>query len=171
MALVVLLSAAAGGSLRAQAKPNAAAASLDRWVVTRYRGAGLLPDTAPSVPSMASTRTPPRIETVREGDPMDTLWVVHFSAQDQAPAFATNSIVRLSGPTGAVSPLTARVVARRPFRAPRRPSPSQMDSTGWRDGWAYLAVLPHEATRQTTRYRGWLLLSAPRTVRPTRPSR
>jgi hypothetical protein len=151
--------------------PAAASEALDRWIVTRYRGAGLMPDTSPSAPSLASTRTPPRIETVRLGETTDSLWSVHFSAHDQVPAFALNTTVRLAGPTGSVGPLAARIVARRLFRAPRRPNPLPSDSAGWREGWAYLAVLPHDPDRRTARYRGWLLLSAPRTARPARAGR
>lgn len=144
--------------------------SLDQWIVTRYRGAGLLPDTANAAPSLATTRTPPRIESVAEGATSDTLWALHFTGDDPLPAFAVNAVVRLTGPTGAVTPLTARVVARRPFRAPRVPAASPARPDAWRDGWAYLVLLPHDASRHVARYRGWLLLAAPRTTRPARPS-
>ena len=148
----------------------APALPLDQWIVTRYRGAGLLPDTANALPSIATTRTPPRIESVAAGASSDSLWAVHFSADDPLPAFAVNGTVRLTGPTGAVTPLAAKVVARRPFRAPRVPGASPTRADAWREGWAYLVLLPHDASRQVARYRGWLLLAAPRTTRPARSS-
>lgn len=147
-----------------QRGPSAASQSLDRWVSLRYRGAHLMPDTASVLPSLVSTGTPPRIETIHAGSVSDTLWVVHFTSGGQGPTFAVPSAVRLTSPTGTVTPLTARVVARRPFRAPRVPNgPSGRldDEDSWRPGWAYLAVLPHQATRNAARYRGWLLLGEP----------
>lgn len=151
----------------AQTKALAAATTmLDRWIVSRYRGVGLLPDTANAAPSLATARTPPRIESVGEGDQQDSLWAVHFNVDDLTPAFAVNATVRLTGPTGTVTTLAGRVAARRPFRAPRVPGASPDKDSNWREGWAYLVVLPHDATRHVARYRGWLLLTAPRTVRP-----
>ena len=151
----------------AQTKAIAAAtAVLDRWIVKRYRGVGLLPDTANAAPSLATTRTPPRIESVGEGEQQDSLWAVHFNVDDLTPAFAVNATVRLTGPTGTVTTLAGRVAARRPFRAPRVPGASPEKDSNWREGWAYLVVLPHDASRHVARYRGWLLLTAPRTVRP-----
>ncbi len=161
---VALLWAATAWGQRAPDAP------LDHWIVTRYRGAGLLPDTANASPSLASSRTPPRIESVAPGSTTDSLWAVHFTSTDPLPAFALNAMVRLTGPTGTVTPLSARVVARRPFRAPRVPGASPTRPDAWRDGWAYLVILPHDASRQVARYRGWLLLAAPRTTRPARPS-
>jgi hypothetical protein len=154
----------AGALLVPQRGPSAALQSLDRWVSLRYRGAHLMPDTASVLPSLVSTGTAPRIETIHAGGVSDTLWVVHFTSRGQGPTFAVSSVVRLTSPTGTVTPLRARVVARRPFRAPRVPNgPSgRLDDEGsWRPGWAYLAVLPHQATRSAVRYRGWRLLGEP----------
>lgn len=137
----------------------------------RYRGAGLLPDTANTQPSLAAAQSPPRIESVADGATADSLWAVHFTDKEPLPAFAVNATVRLSGPTGTMTPLTARVVARRPFRAPRVPGASPATPAAWREGWAYLVVLPHDATRKVARYRGWLLFTAPRTARTPSASR
>lgn len=161
-----LLALLVGGALAQSPTPSPVSQSLDQWIIARYRGAGLRPDTANAQPSLATTQTPPRIESVAEGVRVDSLWAVHFTGAEPSPAFAVNATVRLTGPTGTVTPLTARVVARRPFRAPRVPGASPTRADAWREGWAYLVVLPHDAGRRVARYRGWLLFTAPRTARP-----
>ena len=57
------------------------------------------------------------------------------------------------------STITADVIARRPFRAPRRPGADTASAGGWRYGWAYAAVVRRRfATTPASVYRGWLLL-------------
>lgn len=134
---------------------------LDSWVVTRYRGTQLFPDAEFTATSLATSGPRPRIEAVRTGGRMDTLLAVHFSAMWAAPALGRSATVYLTGPSGTMTPLTARIVERRAFRAPRTPGPSTLrPDSNWRYGWAYLAVVPHDARRPASRFRGWLLLDA-----------
>lgn len=131
---------------------------LDAWVVTRYRGAQLFPDAEFTATSLATSGPRPRVETTIAGRRVDTLVAVHFSAMWAAPALGKNTRVQLAGPTGTVVPLTARIVGRRAFRAPRTPGPSTLrPDSNWRYGWAYLAVIAHD-DRPVSRFRGWLLL-------------
>jgi hypothetical protein len=136
--------------------------SLDAWVVTRYRGAQLFPDAEFTATSLATSGPRPRIETTRAGRTLDTLLAVHFSARWAAPALGTAAKVQLTGPTGTVTTLTARIVERRAFRAPRTPGASTLrPDSNWRYGWAYLAVVPHNARQPASRYQGWLLFDLP----------
>lgn len=137
----------------------AVTSALDAWVVTRYRGAQLFPDAEFTATSLANSGPRPRIEAIRAGARFDTLVAVHFSAMWASPALGKTAKVYLTGPTGTVSPLTARIIERRAFRAPRTPGPSTLrPDSNWRYGWAYLAVVPHDARRPTSRFRGWLLI-------------
>lgn len=132
---------------------------LDAWIVTRYRGTQLFPDAEFTATSLATSGPRPRIEASIEGSRTDTLIAVHFSAMWAAPALAKTARAQLAGPTGAVTPLTVRIVGRRAFRAPRTPGPSTLrPDSNWRYGWAYLAVVPHDSRRPASRLRGWLLL-------------
>ncbi|MCO4099447.1 hypothetical protein [Gemmatimonas sp.] len=138
-----------------------ASSVLDAWVVTRYRGAQLFPDAEFTATSLATSGPRPRIEAERPGGRFDTLLAVHFSAMWAAPALGKSAKVYLTGPTGTMTPLTARIVERRVFRAPRTPGPSTLrPDSNWRYGWAYLAVVPHDDRRPVSRFRGWLLLDA-----------
>ena len=80
------------------------------------------------------------------------------------PALAVNAVVQLTGPTGTITPLSGRVLARRAFRAPRRPGAPSNTDAAWRYGWSYQVVMPHRvkangaAAVPVARYRGWLLL-------------
>jgi hypothetical protein len=134
---------------------------LDAWVVTRYRGAQLFPDAEFTAVSLATTGPRPRVESTYRGGRTDTLVAVHFSAMWAAPALGKNARVQLAGPTGTVTPLTARIIGRRAFRAPRTPGPSTLrPDSNWRYGWAYLAVVPHDDRQPVARLRGWLLLDS-----------
>lgn len=138
-----------------------ASSVLDAWVVTRYRGSQLFPDAEFTATSLATSGPRPRIEAERPGGRFDTLLAVHFSAMWAAPALGKSAKVYLTGPTGTMTPLTARIVERRAFRAPRTPGPSTLrPDSNWRYGWAYLAVVPHDDRRPASRFRGWLLLDA-----------
>jgi len=148
-----------------------AASALDAWLVSRFQGTQLLTDSMPSTASVAAESPLPRIEGTRAGRSADTLYAIHFGTRLGTPVLAMHAAVLLTGPTGTITPLTARVIARRPFRAPRRPgAPSRADAA-WRYGWSYQVVMPHRAKGNTSgsiakavpvsRYRGWLLLAAP----------
>ena len=153
-------------------KARVASSLLDGWIVTRHRGAQLLPDPlSPVAPqqSVPATVMHPRVEAVRTGErsgavrgAIDTLIAVHFSPLRAAPALAVDAFVQLAGPSGTITPLAPRVVERRAFRAPRRPgSAIARPDSSWRYGWAYLATIPRTTGRAATRYRGWMLLAGP----------
>jgi hypothetical protein len=80
-------------------------------------------------------------------------------------------MVQLTGPTGTITPLSARVIARRAFRAPRRPGAPSNTDAAWRYGWSYQVVMRHRAKANgvaavpVARYRGWLLMAVAPTVR------
>lgn len=163
-----LLGVVAGGSLPAQP----ASSVLDTWLVLRYRTVQLLPENATLRPQVG--RGPLlRVEAVRSGARADTLIAVHFVSGPGAPAFASDARVHVTAPTGAVAPLTGRVVERRPFRVSATPVPparaTRRPDNPWRYGWSYLVVVPRRAAgtgpdaASAARYRGWLLLEAPST--------
>ena len=164
-ALTILLAAALLGAapvpLQAQRDSLRLATTLDVWIVQRYRGAQLLPDTVTRAGSVAADALWPRIESMRSGRQTDTLFALHFAARPGEPALGRRSTVRLAGPTGSVSPVVATVLARRPFRAPRTPTPNNENERDWRYGWAYVAAFPKAGrTAPATTFRGWLLIDA-----------
>jgi hypothetical protein len=135
--------------------------TLDIWIVQRYRGAQLLPDTVTTTGSLAADALWPRIESMHAGGRNDTLFALHFSAHPGEPALGRRGPVRLAGPTGSMSPVGATVLSRRPFRAPRTPKANSADERDWRYGWAYVAALPRAGrTAPATTFRGWLLIDA-----------
>jgi hypothetical protein len=160
--LVTLVTLGTSGMALPPAPPPAlppASDRLDAWIVTRFRGAQLFPDAEFTATSLALTGPRPRIEGTMAGVRSDTVVAVHFSGRWAAPALGTTARVPLADPTGSIMPLTARIIGRRAFRAPRTPGPSTLrPDSNWRYGWAYLAVIPHDAQRPVTRLRGWLLL-------------
>ncbi|MEO7520915.1 MAG: hypothetical protein ABIW79_03765 [Gemmatimonas sp.] len=146
--------------------------SLDVWIVERFRGAQLLPDSVAARAARDGGGALPRIESARGGGSVDTLFALHFTPRATEGALASRQTVRLAGPTGTIAPLTGTVVARRAFRAPRVPGANVHVASGdsatdasWRYGWAYIVSLPN-AGRGTpaATFRGWLLLdgSAPK---------
>ncbi len=138
---------------------------LDRWIVQRYRGAQLVPDSQPprgsATTPVARVAAAPRIEQTRRGATRDTLWAVHFAAGPELAGLAVGTRTTLTGPTGTMTPVVARVVARRPFRAPRSPGSALRPDSSWRHAWAYLVVMPHLNETAISRYRGWLLVETP----------
>ncbi|WP_411282285.1 hypothetical protein [Gemmatimonas sp.] len=146
------------------------ASALDTWLVSRFQGTQLLTDSMPTTASVAAESALPRVEGTRAGRSADTLYALHFGTRLGTPALAVNAIVQLTGPTGTITPLTGRVIARRPFRAPRRPGAPSSADAAWRYGWSYHVVMPHRAKGNgngsiakgvpVARYRGWLLLAA-----------
>jgi hypothetical protein len=145
--------------------PAQTVSSLDAWLVARFRGAQLLADSMPTTASVAAESPLPRIEGTRPGRSTDTLYALHFGTRLGTPTLSVNTVVQLTGPTGTITPLTARVIARRAFRAPRRPGASSGAPAAWRYGWSYQVVMPRRATANdaaaipVARYRGWLLLA------------
>lgn len=148
---------------RVTSAPPPAVDPLDAWVVTRYRGAHLLVDSAVTQSTLAPNGPLPRVESARGGRTTDTLLAVHFSARQDAPMVPLQSRVRLVGANGTIVPttVTARVLQRRLFRAPRTPTSDPAVENQWRYGWAYLVVMPHESDRPAGRFRSWLLLPSP----------
>ena len=134
--------------------------SLDRWIIERYRGAQLLADSLSVPRSVTPDAVLPRVETVRGGTTADTLLALHFSPRAGSAALQSSAVVRIAGSTGTITPMSATVLARRPFRAPRLPT-AKANEDDWRYGWAYLVILPKAGrTLSATTFRGWLLLDA-----------
>ena len=151
------------------AKPKAlpkVVQALDRWVVTRFRNAQLLPDSTNSTRTPMPEALPPRVESVGDAVSADTLYALHFDDRRDQAALRIGTQARLTGPSGSITAITAEIVARRPFRAPRVPGADTTSKSGWRFGWAYLAIVrPPHASASAEAYRGWLLLNAPDTTR------
>ena len=136
---------------------------LDRWLISRYRGAQLLPDSVGGQRSVAADASISRVESIATGGRFDTLFAVHFAEHASAPALSAEGSARLVAPTGSASSVLARIVARRPFRAPRSPLARNSNEGDWRYGWAYLTVLPKVGrTTPAATFRGWLMLEAGR---------
>lgn len=164
MAAGLLLAVSRTGAQSSPAAARRAPASsvLDGWIVTRYRGAQLVPEAGWAPSTLASASARPRVETIREGrGTSDTLVAVHFAPLWAAPSLAIGAQAQLVGPAGTITPLPVRIVERRAFRAPRMPGGlSARADSSWRYGWAYLALVPHTDRRPTARYRGWILTQA-----------
>ncbi len=127
--------------------------ALDTWVVIRLRGSQLLPDSTPAVRSVANDAVLPRIESVREGGRVDSLYALHYAERPGVPALASSGSVRIVGPTGTI------IAARRPFRAPRAPGADSNQEKDWRYGWSYLVLLPKTGRiAPATVFRGWMLV-------------
>jgi len=136
----------------------AAMMSLDTWVVLRLRGAQLQPDSTPLVRSVVANALLPRIESVRGGTRADSLFALHYAERPGDPSLANNGAVRIVGPTGTITPVSGRIVARRPFRAPRTPQADHNQERDWRYGWAYLIVLPKAGRlAPASVFRGWMV--------------
>lgn len=151
-------------SLRSVAHDDAVTA-LDRWIVLRYRAAMLRGDVGGSTPVLATLDVSPRVEGVMTGHTQDTLVVLHFGDAGAQAAFARGGTAHVVSAGGASMPGTARVLARRAFSAPRLPSARVADQAQWRDGWAYLAMVPHVEARPASRLRGWHLTRVPEPAR------
>ncbi len=164
-------SAPGGREGRERAERVSALGALDQWLVQRYRGVQLLPDSARAPWSVAASSPLARVETMRAGGQMDTLYAVHVGVREDMPPLRTRSRARLTGPTGSISPLEVRVIARRPFQTLGRPAGVQAPISAWRHGWAYVALVPRTSPRTAnSRYHGWLLLASPDSI-PDRASR
>ncbi len=134
---------------------------LDRWIVTKFRGAQLLVDSVHVAKSGAADGPFPRVEVVRAASTGDTLVAVHFTSTVGGPALRATGVVRLAEASGAMTVLTARVLARRMFRAPRVPNAGADGDSAWRVGWAYVAVVqPTSRAARLRPERSWLLVEA-----------
>jgi hypothetical protein len=134
---------------------------LDEWIVLRFRGSQLLEDSSGSRLSLATDAPLPRVESIL-GARGDTVIALHFAPRPASAALQVPGTARMAVPTGAITPTSGRVVARRPFRAPRTPAPDDGTRSDWRYGWAYLVVLPADREPMPpTAMRGWLLLDVP----------
>ncbi len=132
--------------------------SLDTWIVVRLRGAQLLPDSEPVVRSVATDAVLPHIESVRDGVRSDTLFALQYAERPGVAALASSGGVRLVGPTGTITPIAGRVIARRPFRALRAPTANHNEERDWRYGWAYLITVPRVGRSSSTVFRGWMVV-------------
>jgi len=169
--------AARANAVRAKAAAGhtvAAMRTIDNWLVARYRGVELLPDrvvdgvgndgTANTEKASAGADAAyPRVESVIATALTDTLLALQFGAQTGRAPFASGATVRMSGPTGAITSATARIVARRAFRVASKPLVSHANDSAWRYGWAYVAVVARNV--RTTGggvvgggFRSWMLM-------------
>lgn len=153
----------AHAQLKAPERPAAKAPqlALDTWIVQHYRDAQLLADS--STPTARTLPALPRIESARAGVGPDTLVAVQFSSDRDIMPLPLASRVRLASPSGARSTVEADIIARRAFRAPRRPADGPVKAEEMRSGWAYLALIRGAAA--ASGFRGWLFSAWPDTVR------
>ena len=134
---------------------------LDRWIVTKFRGAQLLVDSVRVTKSNAMTVPFPRVEVVRAASTGDTLVAMQFALAAAGPALRATGVVRLADASGAMTGLSARVLARRMFRAPRVPNAGVDADSAWRVGWAYVAIVqPTPRAVRVRPERSWLLVDA-----------
>ena len=157
----------AGNVQTARAQPVTAAPRnrgmqlLDRWIVTKFRGAQLLVDSVRITKSNVTDVPFPRVEVVRTASTGDTLIAMHFAPTVAGAALRVASVVRLADASGAMTGLSARVLARRMFRAPRLPNAAVDADSAWRVGWAYVAIVqPTPRAVRVRPERSWLLVDA-----------
>lgn len=131
---------------------------LDAWIVTRYRGAQLLTDTAKASVALPSSMAYPRVESTAKGEVLDSLYAVSFSPSPEPLPFALPTRLRLMSASGTVLKGTVRIAAHRMFRAPRKPGALSNEERQWRYGHAYLIVIPHQSKRPVARLQGWFLI-------------
>lgn len=139
--------------------------ALDAWVVSRYRRTQLLPDSVGGLLAVGEERSA-RIESVADAPTGDSLFAVQFRTRRESSSLHTGATIRLAGATGSITTILADIVARRPFRAPRRPGADTLAPDGWRYGWAYLALVrARHATTPASTFRGWVMLDVPDSTR------
>jgi hypothetical protein len=136
--------------------------SLDQWVLQRFRGAVLLPDSNVRIESLIAHSGAPIVDGSRSGERRDTLVALHFDSVGWKPTVSEGSNVHFVDPSGEISQITGRITARRAFRAPRTANPRTQNAGDWRIGWAYLVALPAKtANAATSGFNGWALVEAP----------
>ncbi len=165
--LCVLTLVASARETRAQ---NASElASLDMWIVQRYRGAQLLPDTTGRAATTITQAGAPRVESARSPNRRDTVVALHFSATAWRPLLPTAAAVQFADPSGAMSTIAGRVTARRAFRAPRIAGAKDGTNADWRFGWAYLVAIPSRtANAAGSGLSGWAVVEAMKAGAPKR---
>jgi carboxyl-terminal processing protease len=133
---------------------------LSLWTERRFVGRRL---DGVAMGTQASTSRPPaRIDGRLRTGVRDTLVALHFASGPFEPSHEAGRGVLLADASGVTTPLAATVVARLPFRAPVAPSPNPFRQGEWRQGWAYLVVLPPEtAAAHPGAFAGWRIVSAP----------
>ncbi len=157
---------------RAQAQHTPEQSSLDMWIVQRYRGAQLLPDTSGNGAAPVNQAGAPRVESARSPNRRDTVVALHFSETMWRPVHSTSSVIQLADPTGSISSVAGRVTARRAFRTPRKAGAKDTVQSDWRIGWAYLVAIPaRTANAAVSGLNGWALVETPKTAaqKPPRP--
>lgn len=156
--------AGAQPSPRRSGNNPAALSALDTWLVSRYRRVQLLPDSLTGRMPLGEEPSS-RVESAGDAATADTLFAIQFRTRREMSSLRAGARVRLTGPSGTITTTSAVVIARRPFRAPRRPG-ADTSADGWRYGWAYLALVgrQHAATSALV-YRGWSLLVASDSLR------
>lgn len=138
-------------------------ASLDMWIVERYRGAQLLPDSGTRSLLPATQAGAPRVESARRANTRDTVVALHFGNTPWRPVLGNSTPVQFADPTGSISGISGRVTARRAFRTPRVPGARDTVKDDWRVGWAYLVAIPSRAANATTSgLNGWALVETPK---------
>lgn len=143
-------------TLHAQNSPELS--SLDMWIVQRYRGAQLLPDSVARGSATFAQAGAPRVESARTTARRDTVVALHFGSAMWRPTLNTSAQVQLADPTGTVSGITAKITARRAFRTPRKAGARDTVKDDWRIGWAYLVAIPTRAANASTSgFGGWAL--------------
>lgn len=136
--------------------------SLDEWVILRFRGVQLLPDSGVGGASPVGRSGAPRIETARTAARRDTLVALHFDTSFWQPAFSPGATVRFADHAGTVTSVAAQITARRAFRAPRKPGARNDHQEDWRVGWAYLVAMPLRiANAAPSGFNGWSIVPAP----------
>ena len=147
-------------------------ASLDMWIVERYRGAQLLPDSGARSSLPMTQAGAPRVESARRVNVRDTVVALHFGNKPWRAGLANNTSVQFADPTGSVSGISGRVTARRAIRTPRVPGARDTVKDEWRVGWAYLVAIPsRSANAATSGLNGWALVEAPKPVARSASSR
>lgn len=154
------------------AQNSPALSSLDLWIVQRYRGAQLLPDSGVRSTATLVQAGAPRVESTRSANRRDTVVALHFGPAMWRPTLATSAAVQLADPTGTISGIAGKITARRAFRTPRKAGARDSVKDDWRIGWAYLVAIPvRSANASASGFSGWAIAETPsrntaKTVKP-----
>ena len=141
---------------------SAALQSLDEWVVLRFRGVQLLPDSSERGSASPTQSNAPRVEATRNLTHRDTIVALQFGAEFWRPSLGVGANVQLADPAGAISNISGRITARRAFRAPRKPGARDNKQDDWRIGWAYLVTIPiRSANAAPAGFDGWSVIQSP----------
>jgi hypothetical protein len=151
----------ADSTIAAASGDSALVQRLERWTGRRFHDSRHDLDYT-DWPVRARAGPSPRIASRLRGESRDTVVAVQLGAVPLVPAHAVGTVVRLADPSGITTPLEARVLARRAFRAPQSARADSMRTSGWRYGWTYLVELPDSTSRaHTGAFANWLIVPAP----------